>query len=168
MCAIVDETIQRYGLTWKNVDVEFMMQDKVPLAFPISPDFPNQVVFSRQHSSLEFSQGEGRTLVRKDTFTLDSARKPKYITLTTKDGETTYGIYSLHRDELRLCCQVGKREDLRPADFKTKAEIDRDDDTEVWVLKRPAPDAGKKVEQKEESKAVPIQRIRPADHVLPR
>jgi uncharacterized protein (TIGR03067 family) len=148
---------QRYGLTWKNVDGGFMMQDQVPLAFPISPGFPNQVVFSGRHSGLEYPQGEGRTLVRKDTFTLDAARKPKWITLTAEDGEPTYGIYSLDRGELRLCWQVGRREDLRSADFKTQAEIDPDDDTEVWVLRRPAPAADKEVAPREGSKAVPIQ-----------
>jgi RNA polymerase sigma factor (sigma-70 family) len=148
---------ERYGIPWKNVDGEFVIQDKTPMAFPISPEIPNQVVFSGRQCSQEIPQGEGMTLVVKDTFTLDAERKPKWITLAGKDGVIIYGIYSMDRDELRLCWQYGQRRNLRPTDFDTMKKIDRDDDTEVWVLKRPGPDAKKKVAQKDESKTVLIQ-----------
>jgi uncharacterized protein (TIGR03067 family) len=147
---------ERYGMAFKNVDGEFVNQDKTPMAFPISPEIPNQVVISGDQCSLEFSQGAGRTLVVKDAFTLDAERKPKWITLSGKDGEITYGIYSLDRDEVRLCWQFGQRRNLRPMDFKTRKDIDRDDDTEVWVLKRPTPEADNKPPPKKEPKAVPI------------
>jgi RNA polymerase sigma-70 factor (ECF subfamily) len=147
---------ERYGLTWKNRDGEFVLQDKVAMAFPISPEIPNQVVFAGQVCSLEFCQGAGRTLVLADTFTLDSARRPKWITLTAKDGDMTYGIYALDRGELRLCWQFGQRRNLRPSDFKTRTDINREDDTEVWVLRRPAPDADKGAAPKAASKPVAV------------
>ena len=147
----------RYGMTWKNVDGEFVIQDKTPMAFPISPEIPNQVVFSGRQFSQEYAQGAGRTLVVKDNLTLDAERKPKWITLTGKDGENIYGIYSLDRDELRLCWQFGQRRNLRPTDFNSRKEIDRDDDTEVWLLKRPTPNADNKPVPKDDLKTVPIQ-----------
>lgn len=156
---------ERYGILWKNVDGEFVIQDKRPMAFPISPEYPNQVVFSGRQCSQEIPQGETSMLVVKDTFTLNAESKPKWITLTGKDGVIIYGIYSLDRDELRLCWQYGQRRNLRPTDFDTMKKIDRDDDTEVWVLKRPGPDAEKKAVQKDESKAVPIQQS--WDGILP-
>ena len=149
---------ERYGLTWKNLHGEFVMRDKVPMAFPISLVIPDQVVFAGQVCSLEYCQGAGQTLVMKDRFTLDLARKPKWITLTADDGDMTYGIYALDRDELRLCWQFGQRRNLRPADFKTKTDTNREDDTEVWILRRPAPDADEGALRKVESKPVASER----------
>jgi uncharacterized protein (TIGR03067 family) len=149
---------ERYGLTWKNVDGEFVMQDKVALAFPISPELPHQVIFAGETCNAEFSQGAGRTLVLKDTFTLDARRKPKWITLMAEDGDITYGIYALDRDELRLCWQFGQRRNWRPSDFQTKNDINQEDDTEVWVLKRSGPDSDKEAAPKGEAKPVAIQR----------
>jgi RNA polymerase sigma factor (sigma-70 family) len=148
---------ERYGLTWKNIDGEFVMQDPRPMAFPISPELPGRVTFAGHDCSSEYAQEEGRTLVEKDTFTLDPARKPKWITLTAADGAIICGIYVLDGDELRLCWQYGPHRGLRPRDFKTKTETDQEDDNEIWVLKRQAPQGRKKVERKGESKAVPIQ-----------
>jgi RNA polymerase sigma factor (sigma-70 family) len=144
---------ERYGKTWQNVNGTFALQtEKTLVMHPNSPKvFPNQVVFSGDECSLEFSQGTDRTLVVKDAFALDSARKPKWITLTEKEGQITYGIYTLDGDELRLCWQYGQRRDQRPTGFKTKKEIDRDDDTQVWVLKRRPQEAGKKSAAHEEA-----------------
>jgi RNA polymerase sigma-70 factor (ECF subfamily) len=149
---------QRYGLIWKNVNGDFVMQDKQPMAFPLAPEYPVLVIFSGQSCRSEFPQGPGQTLVERDTFTLDPSRNPKWITLTAADGNMVYGIYSLERDELRLCWQYGPRRALRPTDFQTagKFEKDRDDDPEVWVLQRPAPDGNRKPAPKDESTAVPI------------
>jgi RNA polymerase sigma factor (sigma-70 family) len=148
---------ERSGMTWKNLDGEFVNQDKTPMAFPVSLGNPNQVVFSGEQCTSRFFQGAGKTLVERAKFALDAGRRPKWITLTGKDGSLFYGIYALDGDEMRLCWQVGKRQDLRPSNFNTKKEIDPEKDTEVWVLKRQSTVSDEKAKvQKEALKPVPI------------
>jgi RNA polymerase sigma factor (sigma-70 family) len=148
---------ERYGLTFKNVSGEFVMQDKVNLAFPISPEVPNRVVVSGSECALEYAQGPGRTLVQRSSITLDATRKPKWITLTGPDGDITCGIYAFDGEALRMCWQCGQRRNLRPTDFNTKKDGDREDDLEVWVLKKLTAGATGKPAPKDESKPVPIQ-----------
>lgn len=148
---------ERYGRTWKNVDGEFVDQDKTPIAFPISLQNPHQVVFSGDQCTLRFFKGPGQTLVLRETFALEAGRMPKWITLTGKDGSLTYGIYALEGNEMRLCWQMGQRQDSRPSNFTTRKELDRDDDPEVWVLKRQSTTSDEIVEApKETLKPVPI------------
>jgi RNA polymerase sigma factor (sigma-70 family) len=150
----------RFGLTWKNVNGEFVIQDKTPMAFPISLDFPGRVVFFGQQVIEEYVQGKKTSVVESDAFAVDTARNPKWITLTAKDGRITYGIYALDGDELRVCWQLGRRRDQRPTDFTTKILKKGDDgenDTEVWVLKREQSGSGQKpLVQKEGPKLVPV------------
>ena len=143
---------QRYGMTFKNVDGEFVNQDQTPMAFPVSPAIPNQVVFAGRQCTQVFSAEDDRRLAETDTFALDAARKPKWITLTAKDGRIIYGIYALDRDELRLCWQFGRRRDQRPTDFTTKKlekGDDGEDDTEVWLLKRQPKASGQRPDVQE-------------------
>jgi RNA polymerase sigma factor (sigma-70 family) len=48
-------------------------------------------------------------------FTLDPSADPKQIDLKGDDSETAYGLYSLDRDRLTVCAQMG--EDGRPRNF---------------------------------------------------
>jgi len=63
------------------------------------------------------------------TFTLDPAKTPKAIDLTTK-GNTARGIYKLDGDDLVVCVSIGGSQ--RPTEFATKAG----GDTETFTLKR--------------------------------
>lgn len=151
-------TAERFGMTWKNVDGEFVNQTKGPMAFPISVEAPDTVAFAGDECTVEFRQGPGRTLVVKDTFTLDTARTPNWITLTADDGRLFLGIYALEGATVRMAWQYGRRRTQRPADFTTKKDIDGDDDVEVWVLKRQSENRADKAKPKAKLKGVPIQR----------
>ena len=154
---------ERHGMTWKYIDGDFVLQDPKPMAFPISPQLPERVVFSGEQCTLEYPDGPDRDIVVKDRFALDAQRMPKWITLTAPDGDMTYGIYSAGKDEVRLCWQLGRRRNLRPTDFKTKplepGPAIGEDDTELWVLRRPVPEEDRKPAEKDLSGPVPIRRL---------
>jgi uncharacterized protein (TIGR03067 family) len=67
-----------------------------------------------------------RCIERKKKYKLDSAKSPMWIDLTTLDGQekgsTQLSIFSLNKDELRLCTAFSKEAAAeRPTEFKTRA-----------------------------------------------
>ncbi|HEV3262550.1 MAG TPA: TIGR03067 domain-containing protein [Gemmataceae bacterium] len=65
------------------------------------------------------------------TYELDSAKKPKQITLKGDDGKTMLGIYKLDGDDLTICI-CGEDSNERPTEFATKDGTK----THLVVLKR--------------------------------
>jgi RNA polymerase sigma-70 factor (ECF subfamily) len=91
-----------------------------------------RLVFHGEEIALGAADGKGRT--RKLNFTLDPAKSPKEINLTSLDGQekdkSTPGIYSLEKGQLRLC--YFRDGTARPKDFKTS----QGDGKLVLVLER--------------------------------
>lgn len=78
----------------------------------------------------EFTTYDGDTPGRTLTFTLDPNAKPKQIDLTRPDGAEAPGIYSVGKDELKLCYAEPRAD--RPKKFESKAG----DRVFLLVLKR--------------------------------
>ena len=65
---------------------------------------------------------QGKDKEHKGTFKLDASKKPKQIDITPTDGDekdkVIHGIYSLEKDELKICIARGDKE--RPTEFESK------------------------------------------------
>jgi uncharacterized protein (TIGR03067 family) len=68
---------------------------------------------------------------RKGTFSLDSTKSPREITLS-HDGSNLSGIYTLEGDDLKMCVAHG---DERPTEFASKEGAK----TMLLILKRKKP-----------------------------
>ena len=93
-----------------------------------------RLVFSGDSCEIEIQMDEETTKVIKVRFVLEATREPKRIDfLRKKDEGNPHGIYTVDKDEFRLC--YCNRPGERPSGFNTKA----DPDVEMLIFRRQKP-----------------------------
>jgi uncharacterized protein (TIGR03067 family) len=90
-----------------------------------------RLIFSGNTCRIETYEFE-ETTIRKARFKLNTKENPRQIDLLVED-ETEQAIYSVSKNELRICC--GSRGMDRPTGFKTKGQ----QDVQLWIFRREKP-----------------------------